>query len=62
MAAIFQGLSPLSDTDDALEITDDLPEGGPVPDAPERPEEFAPGLTPELKDLMEQTAAMAEGN
>jgi len=60
MAAIFQGPSPLSDTDDTLEMTDDLPEGGPVPEAPERPEEFAPGLTPELMELMAQTAALAD--
>ena len=43
----------------ALETTDEIPDGGPVPEAPPRPEEFAPGLTPELMELMEQAAAMA---
>jgi manganese catalase len=59
MAAIFQGQSPLSDTDDQLETTDEIPDGGLVPEAPPRPEEFAPGLTPELMELMQQAAAMA---
>lgn len=60
MAAIFQGASPLTDTEDeVLETTEDLPEGWPVPEAPERPEEFAPGLTPELTELIQQTAKLA---
>jgi Mn-containing catalase len=56
MAAIFSGASPFND---GLEIatTDTPPEGFPVPEAPERPEEFSPGLTPELKAMAEQLAA-----
>jgi Mn-containing catalase len=58
MEAIFQGSSPLSDVEATLETTEDPPEGAPIPDAPERPEEFAPGLTPELMELMEQAVAL----
>jgi Mn-containing catalase len=58
MAAIFQGLSPLTDVEEQLEATDEPPAGFQVPIMPERPEEFAPGLTPELMQLMEETAAL----
>jgi len=58
MSAIFQGPSPLSDFQATLETTDQPPEGFSVPIAPERPEEFSPGLTPELMELVEQTAAI----
>jgi ferritin-like metal-binding protein YciE len=55
MAKIFQGPSPLTDTDGAeLETTDTPPPGAPAPISPERPEEFAPGLTPDLMEVMEQ--------
>ena len=59
MAAIFNGPSPLSDVEATLETTDEPPEGAPMPVSPERPEEFAPGLTPELMELVEEAAAMA---
>jgi len=59
MAAIFNGPSPLSDVEATLETTDEPPEGAPMPASPERPEEFAPGLTPELMELVEEAAAMA---
>jgi Mn-containing catalase len=59
MAAIFQGTSPLTDVEATLETTEDPPPGFPVPGAPERPEEFAPGLTPELMELVEQAAALS---
>jgi Mn-containing catalase len=61
MNAIFQGASPLSDNgNETLVATDEPPKGGPVPMAPERKEEFAPGLTPELLELADQAARMAK--
>lgn len=58
MAYIFQGPSPFGDGA-TLTTTDQPPEGFPVPQAPERPEEFAPGLTPELMELVEQAAKLS---
>lgn len=57
MAAIFNGSSPARDGE-TLETTDQPPEGSPIPEAPERPEEFAPGLTPELLELVQATTQM----
>ena len=57
MAAIFQGSSPANDGTQ-LETTNEPPAGAPVENAPERPEEFSPGLTPELKILADQIASM----
>jgi Mn-containing catalase len=55
MGAIFQGTSPLTDEEGViLETTDTPPDGAPAPIGPERPEEFAPGLTPDLMEVMEQ--------
>jgi Mn-containing catalase len=60
MRTIFQGASPLTDQDGVtLETTETPPPGAPIPLAPERPEEFAPGLTPELIEIMEQAAKEA---
>jgi Mn-containing catalase len=54
MSTIFQGLSPLTDMEDVLlETTEEAPPGAPIPVAPERPEEFSPGLTPDLMQVME---------
>jgi Mn-containing catalase len=36
------------------------PSGTPMTPGPERPEEFSPGLPPDLKQMAEQMAAMAE--
>ena len=58
MAAVFQGNSPSNDGS-TLEATEDPPEGFPIEDLPERPEEFAPGLTPELMELVEAAASMS---
>ena len=58
MSAIFQGASPLTDVEATLETTEDPPPGFRIPVAPERPEEFAPGLTPELMELVEQAVAL----
>jgi Mn-containing catalase len=61
MNLIFRGASPLTDDPGAtLETTDEPPTGAPAPAGPERPEEFAPGLTPELMEVLEQaTKAMS---
>jgi Mn-containing catalase len=57
MQLIFQGRSPLTDEEGAtLETTEQPPPGAPIPVGPERPEEFAPGLTPELMQIMEDAA------
>jgi Mn-containing catalase len=54
MGRLFQGTSPLTDFEATLQTTEEPPPGGPVPIGPERPEEFAPGLTAELMEFMEQ--------
>jgi Mn-containing catalase len=55
MSTIFQGPSPLTDMEGVvLETTETPPPGAPIPVGPERPEEFAPGLTPDLMEIMEQ--------
>jgi Mn-containing catalase len=55
---IFQGKSPFNDGT-AVRTIDRPEQGFPIPQAPERPEEFAPGLTPELMQLAQQAAKMA---
>ena len=52
MGKIFNGWSPANDGSE-VETEDTAPEGVPVKDLPERPEEFAPGLTPELLEMVE---------
>jgi Mn-containing catalase len=60
MSTIFQGLSPLTDEEGVtLETTDSAPPGAPIPVGPERPEEFAPGLTPDLMEVMERATRAA---
>ena len=51
MGKIFQGNSPANDGLE-VETTDKAPEGAPITSLPERPEEFAPGLTPELLEMV----------
>jgi Mn-containing catalase len=58
MAAVFQGPSPANDGSE-LEATEEAPDGFPIEDLPERPEEFAPGLSPELMELVEAAAGMS---
>jgi len=58
MSAIFQGASPLSDVEETLTTTADPPDGFALPPAPERPEEFSAGLTPELEKMAEQLSAL----
>jgi Mn-containing catalase len=57
MGKIFQGASPTNDGTTVV-TTDQPPEGFPIPEAPARPEEFSPGLTPELMELVEQAAQL----
>lgn len=54
MAKIFRGPSPSGDGE--LVTTPKPPEGVPIASNAERMEEFAPGLPPELKELVEQAA------
>ena len=51
MGKIFRGSSPANDGFE-IETTEESPEGAPVTALPERPEEFAPGLTPELMQMV----------
>ena len=51
MGKIFRGSSPANDGFE-IETTEEPPEGAPVTALPERPEEFAPGLTPELMEMV----------
>lgn len=52
---IFQGLSPSNDGTN-LDMREQSPEGVPSEIAPERLEEFAPGLDPALLELIQATA------
>jgi len=54
---IFQGLSPSKDGT-TLDASEQAPEGVPIVISEERPEEFAPGLDPELLTLIQATADM----
>jgi Mn-containing catalase len=60
MAKIFSGSSPANDGNTVF-TTDTPPVGVPMTAAPERPEEFAPGLPPEFKVLVDQIAALGDG-
>ncbi|PZN11803.1 MAG: manganese catalase, partial [Bacillota bacterium] len=56
VARIWSGPAPSGDG--ALEVVDGAPEGGPVPDLAEVPEEFAPGITPEeLQEIARKLAS-----
>lgn len=59
MAAVFNGNSPANDGN-SVETTDTRPRGFPIEDLPERPEEFSPGLTPELMELVESAGKMSQ--
>ena len=50
MEKIFSGSAPLNDGTDLITMKEPR-ESYPIPKAPERPEEFAPGLDPELQEL-----------
>ena len=52
LAKIFNGSSPFGDGE--LEVIDGHPEGAAIPNIPDAPQEFAPGLDIELKRLTQQ--------
>lgn len=54
MASIFNGESPFGDGE--LETLDGAPDGFEIPQLPERPEEFSPGLDTELKKMASKVA------
>lgn len=58
MAKIFRGSSPSGSGE--LKVTDKPPDGEPFIPAPERPEEFSPGLSPEIMSLVEQVTQMSK--
>ncbi len=58
LGEIFKGTSPFNDGT-TITASDQAPEGYTIPQAPERVEEFAPGLTPELMELAQAAARMA---
>jgi len=59
MAAILNGPSPANDGS-TLEATEERPEGFAIDDLPERGEEFSPGLTPELMELVDSASKMSQ--
>lgn len=58
LGKIFNGSSPTNDGS-TVQTQDDPPEGAPFPMSPERPEEFSPGLSPELMQLVQEAAKMS---
>jgi Mn-containing catalase len=58
MEQIFRGSSPSASGE--LRTTPKPPDGAPFTPGPERPEEFSPGLTPELWQLVEQVSHMSK--
>ncbi len=58
LGEIFNGPSPFNDGT-TVRASDQAPDGYPIPQAPERLEEFAPGLTPELMELAQAAARLA---
>jgi Mn-containing catalase len=51
LEAIYSGSAPIEGDEEELRTLPEPEAKYPIPDAPERPEEFAPGLTPELMEL-----------
>ena len=58
MAKIFHGASPSGSGE--LVTTPKPPDGVPFVPGEERPEEFSPGLTPEILELIDQAATMGK--
>ena len=58
LGEVFKGTSPFNDGT-TLRTAERPEQSYPVPVAPERPEEFAPGLPPELVELAQAAAKMA---
>ena len=59
MAKIFSGSAPANDGTE-LSTLSEPKESYPIPLAPERPEEFAPGLDPELQELADALTEFKE--
>jgi len=59
MGQIFQGSAPANDGTELVTLKEPR-ESYPIPSAPERPEEFAPGLDPELQNLADALAEFKE--
>jgi Mn-containing catalase len=59
MASIFSGAAPFNDGTELVTMKEPR-ESYPIPMAPERPEEFAPGLDPELQELADALTAFKE--
>jgi Mn-containing catalase len=57
LSKIFNGSSPFNDGGE-LEAIDGVPEGAPIPNLPDAPQEFASGLDGELKTLTQQIQKM----
>lgn len=59
MGNIFKGPAPAAEGNCILDP--DLPKGAPIPVGPERPEEYSPGLPPDLAAKAEALSMMAKG-
>ena len=59
METIFSGSAPLNDGTELVTMKEPR-QGFPIPAAPERPEEFAPGLDPELQELADAFSEFKE--
>jgi len=58
LSKIFNGSSPFGDGGE-LEAIDGIPQGAPIPNLPDAPQEFASGLDGELKKLTQQVQTSA---
>ena len=58
LSKIFNGSSPFGDGGE-LEAIDGIPQGAPIPNLPDAPQEFASGLDGELKKLTQQIQTSA---
>ena len=59
METIFSGSAPTNDGTELVTMKEPR-QSFPIPSAPERPEEFAPGLDPELQELADALTAFKE--
>ena len=59
MEKIFSGPAPVNDGSELITLKEPR-QSFPIPGAPERPEEFAPGLDPELQELVDAYADFKE--
>lgn len=60
MEKIFSGSAPLNDGTELVAMKEPR-QSFPIPAAPERPEEFSPGLDPELQELADALTEFKEG-